>query len=143
MIFNLFAKSPIYKAHNLFDTDHLTRDDLREIRDAVWVARNKWQDIGIELGLKMTDLDEIEKNNPRDINMCFTKMLDKWLMGDDPPPTWSAMAAVLRKPAVGFGNLAEEVKIKVIEPKRKRPRIAATITCEYLAYIESTYIHYL
>ena len=114
LIFNLFAKSPFYKTRNLFDTDRLTIDDLREVCNAVWAARNKWYDIGIQLGLKATDLDEIEENYPRNIGKCFSKMLMLWLRGVNPPPTWSAMVDALKIPAVGLGDLAEEVESKFL-----------------------------
>ena len=87
---------------------------MKDVRDAIWDARCDWQDIGIELGLKVTDLDVIEQNNPRNVDKCFSKMLTLWLRRVDPLPTWSAMVAALKKPAVGFEDLAEQVENKFL-----------------------------
>ena len=99
---------------NLFVTDRLTINNLRDVRDAIWDARLDWQDIGIELGLNMTDLDVIEENCRGNVDKCFSKMLTLWLRGVDPHPTWSAMVAALKKPAVGLGELAEQVENKFL-----------------------------
>ena len=41
-------------------------------------------------------------------------MLMLWLRGVNPPPTWSAMVDALKIPAVGLGDLAEEVESKFL-----------------------------
>ena len=67
-------------------------------------------DIGIELGLNMTDLDAIETNFGSDPKKCFTKMLTLWLEQVDPLPTQRALVEALRSPTVNLGQLAESVE---------------------------------
>ena len=77
-------------------------------RTISWEARNKWLDIGIELNLKKGDLDSIKAryNNNED---CFTEMLNLWLK-TTPKPTLKDLQEALRKPAVGFDQLAEDLE---------------------------------
>ena len=89
-------------------------NDLKAIRTAIWDARSDWQDIGIELGLKVTDLEAIDETNRGNVDKCFSKMLTLWLKRANPPPTWSAMVEALKEPAVGFEDLAEEVESKFL-----------------------------
>ena len=67
----------------------------------------------------MTDLDVIEENNPKNVDKCFSKMLTLWLRGVDPLPTWSALVAALKKPAVGLEALAKQVEDKFLHQSRK------------------------
>jgi hypothetical protein len=68
-----------------------------------------WKDIGIELDLKVTDLDVI-KTNHGNVNECFSEMLTLWLKRVNPLPKWSAMVEALKEPTVGFEELAEQVE---------------------------------
>ena len=88
----------------------LTVKDLKTVRKAVWGARTKWMDIGLELDLDITDLNAIELTHRGDIGRCFIDMLTLWLKQVDPPPIWSTMVAALQEPIIGFGNLAEQVE---------------------------------
>ena len=88
----------------------------------------------------MTDLDVIEENYPRNVDKCFSKMLTLWLRGVDPLPTWSAMVTALKKPAVGLGDLAEEVESKFIRQSSKASDTtdsdsATGTTSEYCRYV--------
>ena len=88
----------------------MTIDDLRAVRKEVWDARAVWKDIGIELDLKVTDLDVISETNHGNVNKCFSEMLTLWLKRVNPPPRWSVMVEALKEPTVGFENLAERVE---------------------------------
>ena len=41
-------------------------------------------------------------------------MLTLWLKRVNPPPKWSAMVEALKKPAIGFEDLAEQVERSVL-----------------------------
>ena len=92
----------------------LTSRDLRTVRRAVWDARTKWMDIGLELDLNMSDLAAIEAVHRADIGRCFIEMLTVWLKQVDPPPTWTALVAALQDPVIGCGDLAEQVESKYV-----------------------------
>ena len=87
--------------------NRLSTDDLREIRRLLYPARRKWRDIGIELGLKVEDLDTI-RHQYQDIGECFTAMLTCWLKSTDPVPTWRALAEALMAEPVNEVELAQK-----------------------------------
>ena len=97
----------------------MTSKDLKTVRKAVWDARTKWMDIGIELDLSMPDLAAIEAAHRSDIGRCFIEMLTLWLKQVDPPPTWSALVAALKDPIIGYGDLAEQVESKYVHQSSK------------------------
>ena len=90
--------------------DQLTIGDLKTVKKAVWSARTRWKDIGLELGIIQTDLDAIEAAYRTDIGRCFIEMLALWLKQVDPPPTWSALVAALQDPTIEEGTLAKQVE---------------------------------
>ena len=107
-------KNPI-----LNHTDQLTIKDLKTVKKAIWGARTKWMDIGLELDIIKTDLDAINAEHRGDIGICFREMLTLWLKQVDPPPTWSAMVAALQEPDIEFGDLAKELESKFVHPSSK------------------------
>ena len=98
----------------------MTVRDLKTVCKAVWDARTKWLDIGLELDLNITDLNAIRAEYRGDIGMCFMEMLTLWLKQVDPPPTWSAMIDALKEPIIGFEHLGEEVERK-FAPQSSKP----------------------
>ena len=94
--------------------DQLTIGDLKTVKKAVWSARTKWKDIGLELDIIQTDLDAIEAEHRSDIGRCLIEMLALWLKQVDPPPTWSTMVAALQDPTIEEGALAKQVESKYV-----------------------------
>ena len=101
--------------------------DLRTVRAAVWEARTKWMNIGIELNIIKTDLDAIKgAGDPGD---CLTEMLTLWLKQVDPLPTWSALIAALKQPPLGCQQLAEQIKtMHVVKDSNGPPADAAKLS---------------
>ena len=99
--------------------DQLTIGDLKTVKKAIWSARAKWKDIGLELDIIQTDLDAIEAAYHNDIGRCFVEMLALWLKQVDPPPTWIAMVAALQDITIGYGDLAKELESKFVHPNSK------------------------
>ena len=85
----------------------LTIDDLREVRALLYKVRRKWYDIGIELGLKVGELDNI-KAASTDHGECLTEMLKVWLKSINPLPTWKAIRDALKAEPVYEVELAEK-----------------------------------
>ena len=94
--------------------DQLTIGDLKTVKKAIWSARTKWKDIGLELDINQTDLDAIEAVHRSDIGRCLIEMLTLWLKQVDPPPTWIALVAALQDPTIEEGGLAEEIESKFV-----------------------------
>ena len=92
----------------------LVPDNLKDIQDLVWDARTKWSNLGLELGIKIGDLEVIEQNCKSDIETCFKNMLLMWLRMVDPLPTWDSLVSALGKSSVGRKDLAENIRKKYI-----------------------------
>ena len=54
-------------------------DDLRDVRSAVADLAAKWKDLGISLGIGLSDLDAILSTNPQSPNDCMRETLALWL----------------------------------------------------------------
>ena len=54
-------------------------DDLRDVRLAVADLAAKWKDLGISLGICLSDLDAILSTNPQSPNDCMRETLALWL----------------------------------------------------------------
>ena len=84
-------------------------DDLASVQRTVWEGRAKWYNIGLELGLTAGMLDAIQQTNHDHTDHCFRATLKEWLSRADLQPSWSSLAAALRAPPVGLGNMAEQL----------------------------------
>ena len=54
----------------------------------------KWKDVGVELGIKLYELNRIEKDNPKDSRTCFQEMLHYWLKSSS-HATWKMLEDAL------------------------------------------------
>ena len=54
-----------------------------------------WKDIGIELGLKLSTLNIIEKDYPSQAITCFQSMIDNWIKSTTDNATWKALEIAL------------------------------------------------
>ena len=52
------------------------------MRSAVTSLAGRWKDIGISLGVHISDLDGIASANPHSPSDCLREMLTKWLGKD-------------------------------------------------------------
>ena len=86
-------------------------DNLRDVQDAVWPARSKYYNIGIELGVPDGDLDAFEKSNSYRVDGCFMDVL-KHLLRRSEGLSQKKLADALASPPVGFGNLADNIRCK-------------------------------
>ena len=84
-----------------------------------------WQSLGLELGLLYTTLEIIEKEQPRNVTNCKTKMLAAWLQQHDNViqngvPSWSVLRTALQE--IGENELASEIS-------RELYRTASVLVC--------------
>ena len=78
-------------------------EDLGEVRGALFEARAKWHDIGIELKLSVGTLNAIREDFPQAAD-CLKEMCINWLKCIDPRPSWAALVKALESPPVGEGH---------------------------------------
>ena len=83
--------------------------NLKNVRELLYQVRSKWYDMGIELELKVEELDNI-KAEYTDLGECLTEMLKIWLKSINPLPTWKALGDALKARAVNEVDLAKEGK---------------------------------
>ena len=88
---------------------YLNIDDLGDVVEAVWEAREKWYNIGLKLGISASTLDAINKAVNQNPDDCITAIIKDWLKNGKPKPLWAAVADALKSPMVGYGNLAEQL----------------------------------
>ena len=90
-------------------TGCLEINDLRAVQRAVWDARSKWYDIGVELLVSPDTLDAIKEDKCGDCDACFREMLKEWLRRPEPRPTWTELAQALKSQVIGYGHLADKL----------------------------------
>ena len=66
-----------------------------ELKDLVLVQTTKWYNLGLQLGIKDTELDVIDENNPKDIDACKRKMFQTWLR-ITPNPSYQQLVEALK-----------------------------------------------
>ncbi len=92
----------------------LTGDDVLIICDSLNNASNDWFNLGLALGMKITDLEDIEdayRHNQRRL----LKMVGKRLQVTEPPMTWAYICECLRRPTVECNDVAEEIEDKYVK----------------------------
>ena len=87
----------------------LTINNLKDVREAVFDGQNSWYDIGVELDVSPTTLDNI-KTQFHDNADCLREMLKVWLKGLD--CSWKVIVAALKSKALRqkTGTLATEIE---------------------------------
>jgi hypothetical protein len=85
---------------------YLEKEDLVPVRTFLLNVRLKWYDIGLELGVKEIDLEEIKLQYGNKSAECLREMIKKWLKFFPDRPTWGKLATALEAPAVDEPELA-------------------------------------
>ena len=88
-----------YKFHYNCNTGD-ERPDMRDLHShIVKQYAVHWERLGLELGLKKYDTDNISANNahnPRRVEECCTAVLEQWLR-EIPSPTWAKLDDAIKK----------------------------------------------
>ena len=71
---------------------------------------DKWEDIGILLGIESGILDAIKAAENQAPQRCLREMLKLWLKRISPPPSWAAIADAVE--LLGDQNLADHLRTK-------------------------------
>ena len=97
---------------HLSSTAISTQLKLRDIQNQLGDVTD-WYQLGLQLGIKTANLDEIQMNNPHNAQQCKTKVLDFWLR-NAPECSWVKLAEAV-KAMGGYAVLAEELRKKALQ----------------------------
>ena len=84
------------------------KPDVGEASKALHKAQNKWEQIGLELGVDADELESID-DTFRKNDKKLLEMLKKWLAADK-NTTWNALVQALRSNTVGRNDIANEIE---------------------------------
>ena len=65
------------------------------LKDLVLIRTAKWYNLGLQLGIDDTELEVIEKHNPRDLEACQREMFRTWLR-TIPSPSYQQLVKALQ-----------------------------------------------
>ena len=87
----------------------LTIDSLKYVQEALFDVRNSWYDIGVQLNVSPTTLDNIKTQSDSNSD-CLREMLKVWLKGLD--CSWKVIVAALNSKVLRekTGALATEIE---------------------------------
>ena len=99
-----------------YSHDHLAvKPELKYLlRELYTKVADKWEDIGIFLGIETGTLDAIKTAENSKPQHCLREMLKLWLSRVSPPPSWAAIADVIEE--LGEESLAHQLRTKYRVP---------------------------
>ena len=90
--------------------------DFAEVQEALWEARSKWHNIGIQLKLEVHELECIKAEQGFGLDDKFIEMI-KIRLRKVEPCTWRDFCDALNHPTVGMPNVADKLKGKLTTGK--------------------------
>ena len=88
------------------------KDLARELYNTIL---DRWEDIGILLGIEPGILDAIKTAENQAPQRCLREMLKLWLKRISPPPSWAAIADAVE--LLGDQSLADHLRTKYHVPQ--------------------------
>ena len=83
------------------------RDLLRRVASR---AMDKWELVGLDLGIEQHQLNTISHYHPRNPIRCYSEVFGLWQEKADLPFTWATILDTLRSPIVEENALAQEIE---------------------------------
>lgn len=91
-------------------------EDIKAINRSISSAKEKWEKIGLGLGLSPTTLQRIGTTNRSDPAKCLYATINAWLRRKDntsaKPITWRTLIHTLKSAEVGEVDLAERLTVE-------------------------------
>lgn len=106
----------------------LTIDDLADVQSALWEARSQWFNIGVQLRLKVADLEAIDCRQGINLEAKFTEMIIAWLK-QGKRCTWTALIEVLKDHTVNQPEVARQIKTKYNGPNEGQKVLCFVHVC--------------
>ena len=76
-------------------TDHLFPMDIKDLMHHLESIVKNWFQLGMELGLPVSKLEEIEYNNPSNVLRCKRLILQEWQRRPTLKPSWCTLVDAL------------------------------------------------
>ena len=84
-------------AHRISLTDQLFPVGIKQLMHQLEDIVRRWYQLGLELGLPTSKLEEIEFNNPGNVLRCKRVMLQEWGRRPTLKPSWSSLLDALHQ----------------------------------------------
>ena len=84
-------------------SSHTARPELQDVLMKLFPVADKWENIGIMVGIEPDKLNAVKEGNSSSQN-CLCEMLKIWVKQVNPSPTWTAIRVALE--TVGEEKLA-------------------------------------
>ena len=101
---------------NLLVNTVTVTEDIKDINKAIGPAREKWEKIGLGLGLSQTTLQQIKTVNGGEPAKCLYATIYAWLRRKDKANakgiTWRTLIHTLKSAEVDETDLAERLMIE-------------------------------
>ena len=91
-------------------------------------ALYRWYDIFVHLGVDRAVLDKAARDHPCNSHLSLLDVIVVWLEREDPPPTWQALAHVLRHNLLE-GKISEKIEKKFCSNQDSGKRYTLTLHC--------------
>ncbi len=89
--------------------------DFPSVYRALLPTKAKWLMTGVYLGLKIEEMEGIEKENiGYGLETCLRKMASMWLKRRELNPSWKTLVDVLRDEVIGEQGVAADIQRKHI-----------------------------
>ena len=76
-----------------------------------WQAHEKWQELGLELGLDSTKMEDLRRKHDGSEKACFAEMVSTWLESCARKKlTYRNFVSALRSPRVGLESVADSME---------------------------------
>ena len=86
------------------------------LKDLVLIQTTEWYDLGLQLGIEDTELEEIQSNNPKNIRTCRREMFRAWLRITSSPSYKQLVEALLAVGEMSEANRLYEKYGKMAVP---------------------------
>lgn len=97
----------------------LTSAHFIQVQKAIWEARVKYYNIGIELGLSPDDVDAIVENVGGNVEKCFAEVLKRSLKREI---SQKKIADALQSDTVGYEHLGRQFLAMNFAPPKEQHR---------------------
>ena len=85
--------------------------DFRDVKHALFDIRYKWKNIGLELGLTRTELNNLRRSDEENLD----DVVEMWLKRRQLNPTWKTLVTALRQKTVDEDSVADAIEQKYLE----------------------------